>query len=343
MAKEEKALAVQTDTPRGILTKQALDAEKEQRQLLAEYVRGQMKEGVDYGKIPGTDKDTLLKPGAEKLVDLFRCTPKFHLVKVEEDFEKGSFNYIFRVRLYQRSVDAVLAEGYGSANSHEGRYRWREAQRKCPNCSKATIIKGKEEYGGGWVCFTKKGGCNAKYKDGDAKVESQTVGRVANDDVATLANTILKMAKKRALVDGAIALARCSDMFTQDVEDMDVPEERPAPQQARASAPAPSRTEAAKAQVRARMQVVDVKAGETEAQATERSAAPAPPAPFEQIQIMAREYGVDGFVMASLIKGSTGKENRGQLNLEDVAKVALALRQRQERLAKEEASAPEQF
>jgi hypothetical protein len=27
------------------------------------------------------------------------------------------------------------------------------------------------------------------------------------------------MAKKRALVDGAIALARVSDLFTQDVED----------------------------------------------------------------------------------------------------------------------------
>jgi hypothetical protein len=341
MAKEEKALAVQTDTPRGILTKQALDAEKEQRQLLAEYVRGQMKEGVDYGKIPGTDKDTLLKPGAEKLVDLFRCTPKFHLVKVEEDFEKGSFNYIFRVRLYQRSVDAVLAEGYGSANSHEGRYRWREAQRTCPKCGKAAILVSKFEPG--FYCYGKKGGCGAKFGPQDTTITGQQAGRVANDDIATLANTILKMAKKRALVDGAIALARCSDMFTQDVEDMDAPEERPAPQQSRASAPAPSRTEAAKAQVRARMQVVDVKPGETEAQATERSAAPAPPPPFEQIQVMAREYGVDGFVMASLIKGSTGKENRGQLNLEDVAKVALALRQRQERLAKESAGAPEQF
>jgi hypothetical protein len=35
-----------------------------------------------------------------------------------------------------------------------------------------------------------------------------------------MVNTILKMAKKRALVDGAIALARCSDIFTQDIEDI---------------------------------------------------------------------------------------------------------------------------
>jgi hypothetical protein len=221
---------------RTMLTRELLQAEEEQRSLLSQYVQRQMVEKVDYGKIPGTDKPTLLKPGAEKLVDLFRCTPKFKLIKAEEDFERGFFNYIFRVQLYQRSADAVLAEGYGSANSREGRYRWRDAQRKCPSCGKATIIKGRAEYGGGWLCFGKKGGCGAKFKEGDASVEKQEQGRVENDDIATLANTILKMAKKRALVDGAIALARCSDMFTQDVEDMaDAPpaedEKTPAPGQ----------------------------------------------------------------------------------------------------------------
>jgi hypothetical protein len=49
---------------------------------------------------------------------------------------------------------------------------------------------------------------------------SPAPGRVENEDTASLANTILKMAKKRALVDAAIAIARISDLFTQDVEDM---------------------------------------------------------------------------------------------------------------------------
>lgn len=207
-------------TPRAILTKEALKADTEQRTLLAEYVKRHMVEGVDYGVIPGTPKPTLLKPGAEKLTDLFRCTPKFALIHREEDFERGFFNYMFRIRLYQRDADAVVAEGYGSANSYEGRYRWRQANRKCPQCSKEAIIKGKAEYGGGWLCFAKKGGCGAKWQDGAQEIEGQEVGRVENDDLATYANTVLKMAKKRALVDGAIALARCSDMFTQDVEDL---------------------------------------------------------------------------------------------------------------------------
>lgn len=207
-------------TQRGILTRDALAAAAEQRKLLGEYVSKQMVEGTDYGVIPGTKDRSLLKPGAEKLVDIFRCTPKFAIVSKVEDFERGLFAYTFRVRLFQRDAEAVLAEGYGSANSYEGRYRWRTSARKCPRCGNESIIKGKDEYGGGWVCFAKKGGCGAKWKDGDEKIEKQETGKVQNDDIATLANTILKMAKKRALVDGAIALARVSDMFKQDMEDL---------------------------------------------------------------------------------------------------------------------------
>ena len=35
----------------------------------------------------------------------------------------------------------------------------------CPNCGKDTIIKSKPEYGGGWLCYSKKGGCGAKFTD----------------------------------------------------------------------------------------------------------------------------------------------------------------------------------
>jgi hypothetical protein len=35
----------------------------------------------------------------------------------------------------------------------------------CPNCGKDAVIKGKPEYGGGWLCYSKKGGCGAKFTD----------------------------------------------------------------------------------------------------------------------------------------------------------------------------------
>jgi hypothetical protein len=211
---------------RAQLSTEQLREELEQHQILAQYVKQCMVEGTDYGRIQGSEKPTLLKPGAEKLIDLFGCTPEFTLVPefCHEDFESGFFKYTFRCRIISRELGAVLAEGYGSANSRESRFRWRTAHRKCPVCGKDTIIQGKSEYGGGWVCFKKKGGCGEKYVASDERITRQTVGRVANENIADLDNTILKMAKKRAQVDGAIALARCSDMFTQDVEDFTPPE-----------------------------------------------------------------------------------------------------------------------
>lgn len=213
-------LEVQQPTSHAVITRAVLTAAAEQRLLLAEYVKAQMVKGTDYGEIPGTNKPTLLKPGAEKLTDLFRCTPKFKLVKEVEDYDRNLFAYTFRVQLYQRDAGAVLAEGYGSANSREGRYRWRNSQPKCPTCGKESLFRSKKDPG--FYCWAKKGGCGAKFAAGDAAVKAafDGAGKVENDDVATLANTILKMAKKRALVDGAIALARVSDLFTQDVEDL---------------------------------------------------------------------------------------------------------------------------
>jgi hypothetical protein len=211
----------QPTTHRAIVMAEALKQDTEQRVLLAQYIKHHMVEGTDYGKIPGTDKPTLLKPGAEKLTDLFRCTPKFTLIKDQEDFATGFFNYKFRVRIVSRDTKEVLAEGFGSANSREGRYRWRNAQPKCPTCGKETLFKSKHK--AEFYCWAKKGGCGALFALTDKRVTDQPAGKVENEDIATLANTILKMAKKRALVDGAIALARCSDMFTQDVEDMEAP------------------------------------------------------------------------------------------------------------------------
>lgn len=48
--------------------------------------------------------------------------------------------------------------------------------------------------------------------------------RVDNADIADTYNTVLKMAKKRALVDATLTATGCSDMFTQDVEDFATPQ-----------------------------------------------------------------------------------------------------------------------
>lgn len=205
---------------RPLLTATALVEEGQQRQLLMQYVKAHMIAGTDFGVIPGTnDRKSLLKPGAEKLTELFRCTPEFTIVERTEDWDKPLIHYVIRCRVIAAESGVIVAEGLGSCNSRESKYRYRNGERTCPTCGKPTIINGKKEYGGGFICFAKKGGCGAKFADGDRSITGQTVGKVENPDVADIANTILKMAKKRAHVDAAIALARCSDMFTQDVED----------------------------------------------------------------------------------------------------------------------------
>src|ERR687896_462647 len=198
----------------------------ERYNAVTEFVSRVLRKDVDYGVIPGTEKRTLLKPGAEKLTTFFGLSTRFQLLERIEDWTGEShggepfFYYLYRCQLARG--DLLIAEGDASCNSREAKYRWREAQRACPACGQSAIIKGREEYGGGWVCFKKKGGCGAKYPDGDQTIESQQTGRVFNPDIADQVNTIQKMSQKRSLVGAVLLAVNASEFFTQDVEDMHI-------------------------------------------------------------------------------------------------------------------------
>jgi len=195
------------------------------RAALVQFTREIMVNGTDYGVVPGTGtKPTLLKPGAEKLVTFFGLTPVPVPVETVEDWTGENhggepfFYYRYKMELWR--TGSLVAAAEGSCNSWETKYRYRRGERTCPKCGQATIIKGKAEYGGGWVCLAKKGGCGAKYKDGDKAIEGQDVGRVLNPDTADLVNTIQKMAQKRALVAAVLIGVNASEFYTQDVEDV---------------------------------------------------------------------------------------------------------------------------
>jgi len=188
-----------------------------------QVVHSNMVSGQDYGVIPGTTKPTLLKPGAEKIAKLLGLADKYEIIDRQEDWVKPFFRYLVKCSLVSVNHDVTISEGLGECNSMESKYRWRESKRKCPVCGAEAIIKGKEEYGGGWICFKKTGGCGEKWPDGAEEIESQTTGRVENEDIYSQVNTILKMAKKRALVDASLSAGRLSEVFTQDMEDMPEP------------------------------------------------------------------------------------------------------------------------
>jgi hypothetical protein len=196
------------------------------RRAIVDFTREILVSGTDYGLIPGAgSKPTLLKPGAEKLSTFFGLSPQFELVEKELDWTgerhggEPFFYYQYRCSLFQD--DSLAGQGLGSCNSWEKKYRYRNASRHCPRCGRDTIIKGRDEYGGGWLCFVKKGGCGAKFADGDLVIEGQPTGQVPNENPADLVNTVDKMAQKRALFAAPLIAVNASEFFTQDIEDMD--------------------------------------------------------------------------------------------------------------------------
>lgn len=158
-------------------------------------VQSTLKTGHDYDTIPGTNKPTLLKPGAEKIGMLFGVNPDYEFLDRIEDYKSEFFAYNIKCTLYRNGNP--VAQGVGSCNSKEKKYRY-------INVKESEIPSGIDKEN--LEAITDKYG-KTKYK-------------IENNDVCSLVNTILKMAKKRAYIDATLQLAALSEIFTQDIEDM---------------------------------------------------------------------------------------------------------------------------
>jgi len=212
---DEKSL-VQTNQQQGMMSVRDMKA---QINHIQELMKSVMIENVHYGKIPGCgDKPALLKPGAEKIAMAFHIAPRFHVT--ETDMGNGHREYYTKTELFSIESGAFLGEGVGSCSTMETKYRYRNQSRKCPVCGIEAIIKGKEEYGGGWVCFKKKGGCGAKFAIDDTVITDQPVGKIEHEDPADNYNTCRKISKKRSLIDAELTATAASDIFTQDIDEL---------------------------------------------------------------------------------------------------------------------------
>ncbi len=196
------------DPARPMALRDGASALKEAETRLAtfkQFVMRVMTRGVDFAVIPGTPKPSLLKAGAERIAQLYSLSGEFEEAVVHEDWSAAPpfFSYRFRCRLRSRVTGEILGEGFGSANSRESKYAYRVEywnDRKNPPPD-----------GQGWEAFNGKFGKSFRR-------------RVTNHDTADVANTVLKMAKKRAFVDAVLTVAAASEFFGQDLEDM--PDER---------------------------------------------------------------------------------------------------------------------
>lgn len=166
--------------------------------LIQDVMRSVMIDGTHFGKIPGTQSVSLYKAGAEKLMATFRLGSD---VDVDDLAGPGEVHY--RVKYKLLSPDGrLLGVGVGECSSQEEKYAWRR-----PVC--------KEEFDD-----TPENLRRIKYKQWQGRAEKQQQVRTNPADVR---NTILKMAKKRAMVDAVLTVTAASDIFTQDIEDL--PEE----------------------------------------------------------------------------------------------------------------------
>jgi hypothetical protein len=177
---------------------------------------------VHYGKIPGVQKPSLLKAGAEKLAVLFGLRADYDVL---ERWDPDSHYYVRAFcTLTRMANDVRIATGFGSCTTRESRYAFRGGQRLCPVCGQPFIYRSKFEPG--WYCWNSpekgKFGCGSKFDAEDPKITEQVIGRVPNEDLADQWNTVLKMAQKRALVAAILNGTAASDVFTQDVEDSSV-------------------------------------------------------------------------------------------------------------------------
>ena len=192
---------------------------RSQVQRIQEIMKEVMKEGVHYGTIPGTDKPSLLKAGAEKLCMVFRLGPDYEITDKEREGEHLTLTS--KCTLTHIPTGQKVGSALGSCSTMESKYAYRKGSRVCPECASSAIIKGKAEFGGGWLCYKAKGGCGAKFKDGDKAIEKQEIGRIANEDKADQYNTVLKMSNKRALLAAVLNATAASDIFNQDLLDDD--------------------------------------------------------------------------------------------------------------------------
>lgn len=226
----ETSLTVQNNRL-AIMPVMDISAAKMRRQAVIDFTKVVMVSDVDYGKVPGTNKDTLLKPGAEKLTSLFGLSPRFDITEKVTDWtgrdHDGEPFFYFQYTCSLYYGDILAGQGVGSCNSWEKKYRYRKAELACPECGAAAIKKSKYPPRNapnelpGWYCYDKAGGCGANFPHNSPLIVDQPRGDVPNPNPADLVNTVDKMAQKRALVAATLIAVNASEFFTQDVEDMD--------------------------------------------------------------------------------------------------------------------------
>lgn len=152
-----------------------------------DYIKDTFKDGIDFGIIPNTDRPCLLKPGFEKIQFLLGLTPQYKLIK--ETFTPN------QPKKYKKWNDKTKA--YEVVETIRNYYSWQFA---------CELYHGDVKVAEGVGCANTE---EKKYVSQYEKSETPD----------SLANTVMKIAKKRALGDAILNVGGISDLYTVDLED----------------------------------------------------------------------------------------------------------------------------
>lgn len=197
---------------------------REHVNLIQSVMKAVMRQDVHFGVIPGCKQPSLYKAGSEVLLTTFRIAVSVHVEDLSTD---DCIRYRVRTVGTHQGSGIVVGEGIGECSSNEAKYKWRRCYVK-------------QEFDA-----TPETRRRIKFVESKGRVYENMEVRTEPADVA---NTVLKMAKKRAQIDLTLTATAASDIFTQDIEDM--PEELREFEDRAAPAPAPVERPRAKPEAR---------------------------------------------------------------------------------------------
>lgn len=200
MSNEMVKVGGENPSNRQTLVPATVEELKQQINVIQQAMKTLMKLDTHFGCLPGCGKkQVLLKPGAELIMTLFRIGGE----PVVEEFSDG-FDVRYRVTIkgFHINTGNVVGYGIGEASTSEKKYKWRAAV--CHDEFEDTLETRRQ------VAYLKD------YTGKITRVEQ------VRQNPADILNTVLKMAKKRALVDLCLTATACSDIFVQDIDDPDI-------------------------------------------------------------------------------------------------------------------------
>lgn len=167
-----------------------------QVEVIREIMSKIMLKDVHYGVIPGTKGNTLYKPGSDTLLSAFHIA----VSPIIEDLSTyQEIRYRVQCQGLAMGSGTLVGIGVGECSSEEEKYKWKKCGQR--EFDRTAENRRRIKFGKVWS------------EQQRCKIDGEIMQ--VRTEVADQANTVLKMAKKRAQVDMTLTALACGDTFDQ--------------------------------------------------------------------------------------------------------------------------------